>query len=250
MAKDSEFRVFPDVDQLSRAAASRFLQLASASIEEAGVFTVALSGGSTPKTLYSLLADEPYRSQLPWDRIHFFWGDERCVPPNDPQSNFRMASEALLTKIPVPPANIHRIKGEMEPFQVASEYEEELRSSFQPRADEMPRFDLMLLGLGTDGHTASLFPGTAALLEKEKFCVANWVPKLDAWRITLTFPVINNSAQVMFLVTGADKSEVIRSIRAGDHGRNYPSQKVQPVNGSVVWLLDSAAEDLAPATGV
>jgi 6-phosphogluconolactonase len=191
--------------------------------------------------MYSLLAEDPYRSQLRWDRIHFFWGDERCVPPNDPQSNFRMASAALLSRVPVPLANIHRIKGEIEPTLAATEYEQELGSFFKARAAEMPRFDLLLLGLGTDGHTASLFPGTAALLEREKFCVANWIPKLDAWRITFTLPVINNSAQVMFLVAGADKAEVIRSIRQGDRSHNYPAQNVDSINGRVVWLLDSAA---------
>jgi 6-phosphogluconolactonase len=240
MPSTFEVRIFPDANQLARAAAAEFTQLAKASVREKDLFTVVLSGGSTPKTLYSTLSDEPFRSELPWDRIHFFWGDERPVPPDHPESNFHMAHEALLSKIPVPAENVHRITGEApDAAAAAQEYEEELRNFFQLGQQRTPRFDLVLLGLGSDGHTASLFPDTRALHEHERLVIANWVEKLNSWRITLTFPVLNNAAKVIFLVSGPEKAAIIRSILKGEG--EYPARLVQPSNGSLLWLLDREA---------
>src|SRR3954447_25679116 len=222
----------PDAAALARTAANSFLQLATAKHE--APFSVALSGGSTPKALYLQLAEEPYRSQVPWKQIHFFWGDERHVPPDDEQSNFRMANQALLAKVPVPAENVHRIRSEVADANVAAEqYEHELRNFFELNQGELPVFDLVLLGVGDDGHTASLFPGTRALEETQRLCVANWVEKLATWRITLTLPVLNNAGEVWFLVSGSGKEQVLREVLSGFG--NYPAQLVQPTHGRLCW---------------
>jgi 6-phosphogluconolactonase len=237
-----QVKVFPDVAQLARGAASEIKRIAQASLSESQRFTIVLSGGSTPKTLYSLLADEPWRSQLPFAQTHFFWGDERHVPPSHPESNFRMANEALLSKLPLAKENIHRLKGELgDPAAAAHEYEQELKNFFNLSASQMPRFDLVLLGIGTDGHTASLFPGTAGLRDRAHLCVANWIENLSTWRMTLTLPVLNNAANVIFLVAGSDKAGIVNSILNGEERELYPAQLVQPVNGHLLWMLDQAA---------
>lgn len=236
-----EVRILADDTRLAHEAATEFARLATDSVQQKNLFTVALSGGSTPKTLYSLLADEPWRSELPWRQMHFFWSDERHVPPDHPDSNYRMADEALLSKIPVPPENIHRIRGEeSDPATAAAMYEQELQTSFHLSAGELPKFDLVLLGLGTDGHTASLFPGTAALHERDRLVVANWVEKLNAWRITLTLPVLNNAANVIFLVSGPEKADIVRAIFAGPAAQ-YPTHLILAPNGRLLWFLDNDA---------
>ncbi len=229
---------------LYRAAASEFFLQAIAAVDARGRFMVALSGGSTPRGMYALLATDPtWRAQLPWDRIHFFWGDERHVPPDDPESNFRMADETLLSVAPVPAANIHRIYGEAgNPAEAASEYEDELREVFEVTEGQLPRFDLILLGLGSEGHTASLFPGTRALAENQRLVVSNWVGKLFTDRVTLTAPVLNNAASVLFIVSGADKATALKAILEGPYEPDQlPAQLVNPTNGRLVWLLDQAA---------
>lgn len=252
MAELSEVRVFTDAAELARAAAEAVTEAAQETARHADRCTLALSGGSTPEALYRLLAspEEPFRDRLPWSLLHFFWGDERHVPPDHPESNFRMASRAMLDAAPVPPGNIHRIPGE-EPdaARAAGEYEAELRSFFQLLRGEPPRFDLILLGLGADGHTASLFPGTRALHERERFVVAHWVDKLGAFRITLTPAALNAAARVIFLVSGETKAGALRAvIRGGFEPDRYPAQIVRPVNGSLVWMVDrEAARDLGAA---
>ena len=237
MLNEADIRILNTPQELSQAAAAEFIALASAAIRDHGKFTVALSGGSTPKSLYSVLA----RSALPWDKIFFFWSDERHVPPDHPDSNYRIAKEALLSKVPVPPENIFRVRAEEKDANVvAKDYEEALRSFFGLRPGEFPRFDLILLGLGPDGHTASLFPNTAALNETKLLVVANWVEKFKANRITFTYPVLNNAACVIFLVSGADKADMVRTVLE-DGRADLPSQRVHPVNGRLLWLLDKGA---------
>jgi len=239
-----EIQVWADLDELSRAAASELLQQARRAVQERGLFSIVLSGGSTPKTLYSLLAnDSTFRTEFAWDKIHFFWGDERHVPPVHPESNYRMTKEALLSKVPVPSENIHRIRSENpDARQAAKEYEETLRTFFRLKTGEYPRFDLVLLGMGPDGHTASLFPGTEALREQEHLVVANWVEKLHAYRITMTLPVLNEAALVLFLVSGEDKAETLRQVLEEKDGKApFPSQLIRPTHGRLLWLVDRVA---------
>jgi 6-phosphogluconolactonase len=241
---EPEIRVLHTADDVAREAASAFVRLANEAVRSSGRFAVALSGGSTPKALFSLLAgDASLRSQMPWDRTHFFWGDERHVPPDHADSNYRMANEAMLSKVPVPAANVHRIKSELaDAHQAAAEYEQTLRDFFSLGAGRFPRFDLVLLGMGPDGHTASLFPGTDALREETRLVVANWVPKFDTFRITLTLPVLNNAAWVLFLVSGAEKAPVLRGVLGSESGpEKYPSQLVRPAKGRLIWLVSEDA---------
>jgi 6-phosphogluconolactonase len=235
--------IFEDADALARGAADEFLRRAAAEIDVNGAFYVALSGGSTPRHLFTLLAAEPYRSQTPWEYIHFFWGDERTVPPEHPDSNFGAANEVLLSRVPVPADNIHRIAAERTPpDRAAAEYEATLRRVFRLAEDDWPRFDLVFLGLGADGHTASLFPGTAALTETRRLVVANWVEKLSTHRLTLTCPVFNRSACILFLVSGAEKAGTLAEILAADVGAaRYPAQLIRPADGELHWYIDRAA---------
>ena len=237
MLNEADIRILNTPQELFQAAAAEFIALASTAIRDHEKFSVALSGGSTPKSLYSVLA----RSALPWDKIFFFWSDERHVPPDHPDSNYRMAKEALLSKVPVPPENIFRVRAEEKDANVvAKDYEEALKLFFRLKPGEFPRFDLILLGLGPDGHTASLFPNTAALNETKRLVVANWVEKFKANRITFTYPVLNNAACVIFLVSGADKADMVRTVLE-DGRADLPSQRVHPVNGRLLWLLDKGA---------
>ena len=209
---------------------------------ERGRFAIALSGGSTPKNLYNLLATNA-RSTLPWDHTYFFWSDERHVAPNNPDSNYRMADEAMLSKVPVPPGNIYRVPAENpDAAAVAEAYEVSIRKFFQLQPDQLPRFDLILLGLGPDGHTASLFPGTAGLEEKSRLVIANSVEKLKTHRLTFTLPLINAARCVAFLVSGTDKAAVLRSVlEESVPGAQYPAKLVQPSDGNLIWFLDRAA---------
>jgi 6-phosphogluconolactonase len=235
MTSRSEIRVLNSAEDLFQAAAAEFITLATDAVHQRGRFCVALSGGSTPKNVYSLLADTP---SLPWDKMYFFFGDERNVPPDDPDSNYRMAYEAMLFK--APKENVFRIRGEEDSSAAAIEYEQTLRTFFQLQPGTFPRFDLVLLGLGPDGHAASLFPGTCALDEKTRLVVANWVEKFKTFRITITFPVINHAAFVMFLVSGPDKSAALRQVIENESAC-LPAQMVQPRDGRLLWLADKTA---------
>jgi len=238
-----QIQVLADPEAVSRVAAIEFLRSARASIERSGRFTVALSGGSTPRQLYELLGSAEFRDRVPWANIHFFWGDERHVPPTHPDSNYRMAYEALLSKVPVPAANIHRVPAEdPDANRAAQAYEDELRRSFQLKFDQLPRFDLVLLGMGGDGHTASLFPGTAALVETARLVVAVWVPKFNQFRITFTLRVLNAAAQVLFLVVGQEKADALRRVLEPAEGSDsIPAQLIQPTEGEAKWLVDQRA---------
>lgn len=233
----SQVFTFPDPESLAKDAASRFVKLSREAIATRGVFTVALAGGSTPRLTYSLLASEPYRSQVDWSNIQFFWGDERCVPPDHKDSNYRMAMETLLSHVPVTESQLHRMRGEdPDPSNAAADYEREIGGVFDDPG--LPRFDLVLLGIGPDGHTLSLFPGSQALTETKKLVVANWVEKFQTWRITFTAPLANNAAHVLFQVEGADKKEPLEQILHGEYRPEvYPAQVIQPANGDVDWLV-------------
>ena len=233
-------KVLPDTSTLYRAAAEEFIRCARKSVADHGRFCVALSGGSTPRGVYSLLAERP--GDLPWSNIFVFFGDERHVPPDHPDSNYRMAQEALLFKVPISAANVFRIRAELDAKQAAQLYEGQLRSFFGLKPGELPRFDLILLGLGDDGHTASLFPGSAALNETSRLAVANWVEKFRQYRITFTFPVINHAAEIMFLVSGAGKEEILKEVLS--KGEKYPAQCVRPENGALLWFVDQDAARL------
>jgi len=231
-----------DADELARKAAEQFVSLAGAAIARSELFTVALSGGSTPRALYSLLASAEYRERIDWRGVHLFWGDERCVPPDHPESNYRMVQEALLSRINIPPANIHRMVGEKEPRVAANEYEEELRSFFALAPGQVPRFDLIFLGLGEDGHTASLFPGGEALKENERLVATAYVERLRAHRLTLTLPVVDAAAQVTSLIAGQCKRAIVYAIlRSDSDSFNYPAARVSPSDGQLSWLITADA---------
>jgi len=214
-------RVFENSRELARGAAEHFVALAPT--------TVALSGGSTPKILYQLLADQ-FQAQVPWSKTQFFWSDERHVPPDHPESNFRMAHEALLSRVPVPESNVHRVHSENPSAQeAADEYEKVI----------VPRLDLILLGLGADGHTASIFPGSDVLHETKRLVAAPWVEKLNTYRITMTLPLLNNGGSILFLVSGAEKAQIVKEVLEGP--KKYPAQFVQPTDGELIWMLDRDA---------
>ena len=242
MSSSPQIRTLTTPQELFSAAAEEVVRAANESVKQRGRFTIALAGGSTPKSLYNLLATNA-RTTLPWDRMFFFFGDERHVPPNDPDSNYRMADESMLSKSPVAAANVFRIPAENpDAGAVAEAYEETLKKFFSLQPGQFPRFDLILLGMGPDGHTASLFPGTAALQEKRRLVVANWVEKLNTHRITLTLPVLNAARCVAFLVSGTDKATVLRTVLEEDAPpEQYPSKLVRPSDGQLIWLLDRAA---------
>ena len=242
MASSAEIRVLTTPQELFDAAAEEVVRSANDAVKERGKFTIALSGGSTPKSLFNLLATNA-RTTLPWDRMYFFWGDERHVPPTDADSNYRMADETMLSKIPVPPANVFRIESENPSAEAAAEaYEKTLRKFFQLEAGAVPRFDLILLGMGPDGHTASLFPGTVALQESKRLVVANWVEKLKTHRLSLTLPVLNAGRAVAFLVSGMDKAAMLKTVLEEDvPAEQYPAKLVKPTDGKLIWLVDRAA---------
>ena len=234
-------KIVKDLGEISRTAADMIVRQSNETVSPAKPFTIALSGGSTPRRLYERLGREPsVRTSLPWKNCHFFWGDERHVPPDHSQSNYRMARETLFASAPVPAQNIHRVQTEAPDAAAAAErYEHELRSFFNLGPGQLPCFDCILLGIGADGHTASLFPGTNALQETRRLVVANWIEKFQTHRITLTAPVLNNGALIVFLVSGKDKAEVLREILEGDYRPQLlPAQLIRPVQGKLLWLVD------------
>lgn len=241
-----DLRIVETPQTLAQLAAAEFAERAASAVQDNGRFTVALCGGSTPQRLYSQLAEEAQlRQRIPWEHSYFFWGDERPVPPDHPDSNFRLAHAALLSRVPVPAAHVHRMKGELPPQQAAADYARVLIDFFQLRGDALPRFDLVLLGLGPEGHTASLFPGTQALHEPRKLVVANWVGKLGVERITLTAPVLNNAACVIFLVSRAEKAIALKSVLEGRYEpEQLPAQLIRPHTGQLEWIVDAAAARL------
>lgn len=244
-------RIESGTETLAQAAAEEFAAAVESVLADQKRCAVALTGGSTPRVFYRRLAEEPFRGRLPWDRLHFFWGDERHVPPDHADSNFRMAHEALLAHVPVPSGNIHRIPAEdPDAARAASAYERTLREFFALRDGDFPRFDILLLGLGPDAHIASLFPGNPALREREHLVIA---PRLEApqplgtFRITLTVPVLNRAARTFFLVSGAEKAEAVYKVLEGERDpERIPGQVLQPEKGSVLWLLDAAAAGRLP----
>jgi 6-phosphogluconolactonase len=233
-----EIKVLPDPKELTEETARRIIAKADELLaDNQHFFSLVLSGGSTPKALYELLASEPYRTQLNWSKVEIYFGDERCVPPDHADSNYLMAYEAMLSKLPIPECNIHRMRGELPPEQAAMEYGMMLKEKFH---DEGP--DLVLLGMGEDGHTASLFPGTSALTETHHRCVANHVPQLNTWRITMTYPFLNKAAEVMMLISGIGKAKVLEEVLEGPPGK-YPIQGIAP-KGKLTWLLDAPAASM------
>ena len=236
--------LFADAMEIAQRAADEVVRIASEAAAARGAFTIALSGGSTPKVLYALLAENPaLRNSLPWDKMNVFFGDERHVGPGHADSNFQMASDAILSKVPLQPKQIHRIKGEYpDTAQAAVEYEATIQREFGLKAGEFPRFDLVLLGMGSEGHTLSLFPGTKALHETERVVTRNWVGKLYTERITLTAPAANNAANIIFMIAGADKAYALKAVLEGPHEpEQLPAQMIQPSNGKLSWLADQAA---------
>lgn len=235
-------KVVPDVDALAREGARRFVEIARAQIAERGRFTVALSGGSTPRPMYRLLTKSPQRDAVDWSRVFVFWADERTVPPDHEQSNYRMARETLLDHVPIPRNQIFRMQGENDPTRAAEEYERVLVRVFALEPGEPPDFGLIILGIGADGHTASLFPATEALDETDRLVVANSVPQLDTVRITLTIPVLTRAANTLVLASGEDKAAAVQRALEGPYDPvQTPSQVLRTATGTVIWLLDEAA---------
>jgi len=240
-------RIFPDADQMARFAARLFLSRLILTMSLQVEFTVALSGGSTPKKMFEILGnDERLKKQVGaglWDYVHFFWSDERHVPPDHAESNYKLAYDSMLSPLGIREANIHRIKGELEDAgEAARQFEAEILRDFPVSEGQLPKFDLIFLGMGSDGHTASLFPGTKALQEEKRPVVSNWVGKFYTERITMTAPLLNNAACVVFLVSGQDKALPLKAVLEGRYEpQQLPAQLVHPESGKLTWLLDSAA---------
>ena len=246
------YKVWQTAAEVAGAAADLFASSARAAVEARGVARIAVSGGGTPKAMFALLADQsaPYFARVPWERLELFWVDERCVPPTDKDSNYRMTNEAMLAKVPLPAEQIHRMEGELEPEVAAARYEAAIRTAFRLEGAETPVFDLVLLGMGDDGHTASLFPHTEALHELGRLVVANHVPQKETWRVTLTWPVIDRGREVAFLIEGAGKADVLRDVLLGEYDpESKPSQLIRPASGELTFLLDAAAAAKLPEPG-
>jgi 6-phosphogluconolactonase len=247
-----ELHVYKDAEELSRAAAKWIADLIAETLKVSDRFTIALSGGSTPKMLHKILAAPPYKDQIDWSKMHIFWGDERAVPFEDSRNNAKMAYDTLLNFVPVPPSQIHVMRADIEPEAAAAEYEKILHQYF----DAVPgssgstgapatlpnSFDLVLLGMGDDGHTLSLFPGTEVVHEEKAWVKAFFLPAQDMYRITLTKAIVNRAAHIAFLTTGAGKAHALKEVLKGAHNPDlYPSQEIKPVNGELHWFVDEAA---------
>lgn len=248
---EAETRIFPDLEELSRAAAVRFAELARQCAEQGKMFSAALSGGSTPRTFLGILATPEFAERIPWDNVHLFQVDERCVPPDDSQSNYRMIRSVFLRPVPGAADDFHRMKAEEEDREAASaEYAAEIEKTLATAEGKVPRFDLIFLGLGPDGHTASLFPGSAALAVNDRWVCPNYVEKLKMHRLTLTYPVLNAGREIVFLVSGSGKAEILRQVLEGPRNpENYPAQGIHPAEGRLIWYLDKSAAQLLRAGG-
>jgi 6-phosphogluconolactonase len=240
--RNAELQIVADAEALYRTAAEEFSHCAESAIAERGRFCVALSGGNTPKGVYAELAAQK-KDSLPWNKIYVFFGDERHVPPENSESNYRMARESLLSKVPIPEENVRRILAELPAPAAAVQYEMDIRSFFHLPAGAWPRFDLIFLGLGDDGHTASLFPGSPALAESSRIVVDNFVEKFNGYRITFTYPVLNHADKVFFLVSGRSKAQIVKEIFTSREAA-YPALGVQPENGKLLWIADKDAASL------
>jgi 6-phosphogluconolactonase len=243
------YHISPTPAAVAQAAAKLLADSAVAAVQARGRARIAISGGTTPKAMFALLADpaQPFLKQIPWDKLDLYWVDERCVPPTDADSNYRMTNEALLSKVPLAAERIHRMEGELEPAAAAARYESTIRNTFRLEGAETPTFDLILLGMGDDGHTASLFPHTEAINDLTDIVTANHVPQKDTWRITLTWPVINQGREVAFLIEGAAKAQVLHDVLLGPYQpETYPSQIIRPASGQLTFLLDPAAASKLP----
>ena len=243
------YKVYPDAGAMALAAAQLFAERVEHAVAQRGIARVALSGGSTPQATFKLLADDagPFRQTIPWDKLQIFWVDERCVPPEHPESNYGVCRELLLSKVGIPESNVFRMEGELDPELAASRYESTLRNTLKLEGAESPAFDLIVLGMGPDGHTASLFPHTEAINELGRLAVANHVPQKDTWRITLTWPVINQGREVAFEMDGAGKAEMLEKVFLGPRDpESLPSQLIRPASGKLLLLLDKAAAAKLP----
>jgi 6-phosphogluconolactonase len=243
-----EYRVYDGPDALAHAAAEHFLELIQQAVTARGKARIAVSGGSTPKRTFALLASAQFSKTVPWDKLELFFVDERTVPPDDVDSNYRMTREALLEKVPLKPEQVFRIEGELKPEEAAARYETAIRTQFRLEGAEVPRFDAVQLGMGDDGHTASIFPHTDAIHELGRIAVANHVPQKDTWRVTLTWPVIVEGGEVFFLIGGKDKADPLHRVLQGPYDpETLPSQLIQPKNGKLLFLLDKDAAAGLPA---
>ena len=243
-AVELDLRISHSAEQVNTATAEYITAGLEETVAKRGLARIAISGGETPKAVFQMLADpaHPYLARIPWAKTQFFWVDERCVPPDDKESNFGMTKAAMLDKVPLPAANVHRMEGELDPEEAASRYESEIRNVFKLEGAETPTFDMVLLGLGPDGHTASLFPHTEGLDEMSRIVMANHVPQKDVWRLTLTWPVITQGREVAFLIEGDDKAEMVHTVFAGAYDpETYPAQLIRPASGKLTLLLDEAA---------
>jgi 6-phosphogluconolactonase len=244
------YRISPTSDEVAQAAAQLFTDSAGSAVQTRGRARIAISGGTTPEAMFALLADptHPFLKQIPWDKLDLYWVDERCVAPTDADSNYRMTNETLLSKVPLAPERIHRMEGELDPEAAAARYESTIRNTFRLEGAETPTFDLIFLGMGDDGHTASLFPHTEAINDLTDIVTANYVPQKDTWRITLTWPVINQGREVVFLIEGAAKAQVLHDVFLGPYQPDtFPSQIIRPASGRLTLLLDAAAAAKLPA---
>jgi len=247
------YSVSPNAEAVAAVAAQLFTDTAISAVSAKGVARIAISGGSTPKRMFTQLADpaKPYAAAVPWDKLELFWVDERCVPPDHADSNYKMTKAALLDHVPLPASRVHRMEGELDPAEASAKYESDIRNTFKLEGAETPAFDLILLGMGDDGHTASLFPHTEALHEMSLIVTPNHVPQKDTWRITLTLPVILHGKKVAFLIEGAGKAEILADVLLGAYDpESKPSQLIRPVSGELSLLLDSPAATKLPAPAV
>jgi len=243
------YYVYEDTAAFTHHAAQYFADAINAAVDARGVARIAVSGGNTPKPVFALLAQSPFFASIPWDRLQLFWVDERTVPPDAKDSNFGMTKAALLDKVPLPDENVFRMEGELDPEEAAARYESAIRNTLRLEGAELPTFDLIALGMGDDGHTASLFPHTQGLHELGRIAIANHVPQKDTWRLTLTLPVINQARNVIFLIQGADKAAVLKRVLLGAYEpETLPSQLIRPANGKLTILLDKAAAAELPPT--
>jgi 6-phosphogluconolactonase len=244
------YQVWPNAAEMALASARKFAERVEQAVSTRGIARVAISGGSTPKATFKLLADpeQPFLNTLPWDKLQIFWVDERCVPPEDQESNYGVCKELLLSKVPIPEANVFRMEGELDPEEAASRYESTLRNVMKLEGAESPAFDLISLGMGPDGHTASLFPNTDGLNEMGRLIIANHVPQKGTWRISLTWPVINQGSEVVFEVEGEGKAAIVAEVLTGPRDpERLPSQLIRPSNGKLLFLMDEKAAAQLPA---